>query len=162
MKLSMIAAMSSNRVIGIENKMPWHLPEDFKWFRKHTLNKPILMGKNTFLSIGKPLPNRENLVLTNSESFFHNGVDVFNSFDKAVEAHKNAPEIMIIGGAKVYQELIDKVDTLYLTKVNAYFEGDAFFPEIDKTKWKTIFTKTFKADDCNEYDLDFFIMDRVE
>ena len=93
MKLSMIAAMSSNNVIGLENKMPWHLPEDFKWFRKHTLGKPVLMGKNTFLSIGKPLPNRENLVLTNSKGFFHNGVDVFNSFDKAYPRPLDPPVI---------------------------------------------------------------------
>ena len=161
MKLSMIAAMSRNSVIGIENKMPWHLPEDFKWFRKHTLNKPILMGKNTFLSIGKPLPNRQNLVLTNSKDFYHSGVEIFNSFDQAIDAYKNTPEIMIIGGAKVYEEHIDKVDTLYLTTVNIHLEGDAFFPDIEKNKWKTAFTKTFKSDDCNQYDLDFFILNRV-
>ncbi|WP_415635546.1 type 3 dihydrofolate reductase [Paraphotobacterium marinum] len=162
MKLSMIAAMSSNNVIGLENKMPWHLPEDFKWFRKHTLGKPVLMGKNTFLSIGKPLPNRQNLVLTNSKDFFHIGVEAFNSFDNAIDAYKNASEIMIIGGAKVYEEHIDKVDTLYLTKVNAYLDGDAFFPEVDKDKWRTEFTKTFKANDSNQYDLDFFILNRVK
>jgi dihydrofolate reductase len=131
MKISLIAAMGENRVIGVDNRMPWHLSADLKRFRQITLGKPILMGRRTHESIGKPLPGRENIVLTRDSAYQSPGCTLVHNRDQAVRAAGDAPELMVIGGAGLYQEFLPLADRLYLTLIQHTFEGDTFFPTID-------------------------------
>ena len=137
-----IAAMAKNRVIGKDNKIPWYIKDDFKHFKELTLNNPIIMGKNTFLSLPKkPLPKRENIVLTFSKySFSYDNITIKNSIKDAFEycKNKNYPKIYIIGGASIYKQSIDLVDKIELTVIDKDYEGDTYFPEFDLNKWKLI------------------------
>ncbi len=130
--LALIAAQASNRVIGVNNQMPWHVPEDFKYFKRVTMGKPVLMGRKTFESIGRPLPGRKNIVITRQSSWTADGVVVCHSLAEAVSlAEQETPEeIMIIGGAQIYEEALPLVDTIYLTRIDRAFDGDAWFPVI--------------------------------
>jgi len=138
MRLSLIAAMTDEGVIGFQNRLPWHLPEDLKNFKKITMGKPVIMGRKTYESIGKPLPGRKNIVLTRNTSFQAEGVTVVASLDQAIEVCKkeeiSEDEIFVIGGAQIYQEALPRADRLYLTKIHQSFKGDAYFPEIDLEK----------------------------
>jgi dihydrofolate reductase len=130
--ISLIAALSTNRVIGKENKLPWNLPTDMKYFKKVTSGKPVIMGRKTFDSIGRPLPNRRNIVVTgNPQKIKNKEVRVVKTISKAfLEAEKDSPEeIFIIGGGQIYQQTIDLADKLYLTVVETLIQGDTFFPE---------------------------------
>lgn len=143
MKISLIAALTPNRVIGKDGKMPWHLSEDLKYFKKTTLNKPIIMGRKTFESLGqKPLPNRKNIVVTSDMFKFANipGITIVNTLESALKAcDADAEEVMIIGGAKIYEQFMPKADRLYLSLIHGEFEGDTYFPEYDAVKkWKKI------------------------
>ena len=145
--VTLIAAMADNRVIGRDNQLPWHLPEDLKYFKKVTLGKPIVMGRKTYQSIGRPLPGRANIVLTRDTSFSAEGVSVYNTIDKALEAATaiatadGVDEVMVIGGAELYQSLLSRADRLYLTRVHASVEGDAYFPELDWSEWQQTFNE---------------------
>lgn len=137
MIISMIAAMSENRVIGKDNKLPWHIPDDLKHFKNTTLGKPVIMGRKTFESMGsKPLPNRLNIVLTQDKHFQAVGCIVVHSIDQALEAAKSAPEVMIIGGQKIYQQFLPLAARLYLSIVHRTVEGDTFFPELNEADWE--------------------------
>lgn len=142
--LSLIVAMARNRVIGRDNGLPWHLPEDLKYFKAATMGKPILMGRKTFESIGRPLPGRLNIVITRDSEWRHEGVMVADSLEEALaQAAKDpsalaAGEIMVIGGEQIYRATIEKADRLYITRVDAGVEGDAFFPEFDESDWREI------------------------
>ncbi len=159
MIISMIAAMDENRLIGADNALPWHLPADFKHFKQVTMARPIIMGRKTFESIGRPLPGRKNIVLSHGE-FQHDGVVTVQSIDEALhEASQttddNIPaEVMIIGGANLYQQMIDKADKLYLTHVKTSCEGDAWFPEVDMREWEIVSQQSVSADEKNNYDFD--------
>lgn len=146
MKISLIAAVSKNNVTGVNGKIPWHIPEDFLFFKKTTTGHHILMGKNTYNSIGKPLPNRTNIVLTRDTSFKQKGCVICHSINEAVNyARKNnETELFIIGGEKVYEQTIDIADHLYITRIEKSFKGDTFFPKIDNLKWKIKILKTDK------------------
>lgn len=140
--ISLIVAMAKNHVIGMKNDLPWHIPADLKRFKELTRGKPCIMGRNTFESIfariGKPLPDRLNIVISKS-GFKADNIEVCESLDNAIAHAKNKyphTEIMIIGGASVYAQAIDKVDRLYLTIISKEPEGDAFFPEINYSEWK--------------------------
>ena len=140
MTFSLIAAVAKNNCIGKNNKIPWNIPEDFQYFKKITLGKTCLMGQATFESIldylGKPLPGRETVVLTlNKDYVAPKDVRVFNSLDEAFEKLKNE-DVFICGGASIYRQTINRVDTLYITHIDQTPEGDTFFPEIDKNIWK--------------------------
>ncbi len=161
MTLSLIAAIDKNRLIGNDNKIPWYLPADFAYFKETTMGKPIIMGRTTFESIGKPLPCRRNIVLTRGE-FMHEGVDVVHSFDEAVRSAKDEGEVFVIGGAQVYKEALSRADKLYITFVEGEFEGDIFFPEIDWDDWKEIKSDTRKADEKNPYDMKFAVFERMK
>jgi len=150
MIISLIAAMDKNRLIGADNGMPWHLPADFKYFKEVTMGKPIVMGRKTFESIGKPLPGRLNVVISR-RGFSAQGVTSVESIDAALEAVNHAEEVMIIGGANIYQQMIDKADRIYLTHVNAQCEGDAWFPEFDESQWNSVEEKSVVADGKNNY-----------
>lgn len=161
--LSMIVAMAQNRMIGKDNKMPWHLPDDLKYFKSKTLNKPVVMGRKTFESIGsKPLPNRPNLIISRNPNFKPDGAQVFNSVEAALACLKDYPEVMIMGGAQIYAQWIDRVDQLYITEVKASPEGDAFFPPIDHQAWYEDSREPHLADDRHAFAFDFVVYKRRE
>jgi dihydrofolate reductase len=138
MRVSLIVAMSTNRVIGIDNRMPWHLSADLKHFRAVTWGKPILMGRKTYESIGRPLPGRENIVLTSDASYRAEGCAVVNSLEQGLAVAAHHPEVMIIGGAALYQATLPVADRLYLTRIDQDFQGDTFFPELNWSEWQEI------------------------
>ena len=162
MKLSLIAAMADNRVIGIENRLPWNLPADMKWFRQHTLGKPVIMGRKTFESIGKALPQRTNIVVSRDKTFSAPDCLVVGDLATALEAVKEAEEAMVIGGASFYQQTLPLADRLYLTLIHADVEGDAWFPQIDFSKWREVQRQDHYADDKNDYDYSFLILEKNE
>ncbi|MGZ8191727.1 MAG: dihydrofolate reductase [Methylococcaceae bacterium] len=136
MKISLIVAMASNRVIGLNNQMPWHLSADLKKFKKITMGSAILMGRKTFESIGRPLPGRTNIIISRNPTYQQEGCLVFNSVEKALECccHKEK-EIFVIGGSALYEMLLPVADRLYLTEIKQEFYGDTFFPEMDTDYW---------------------------
>ena len=138
MSQSIIVAMAHNRVIGAKNDMPWHLPADLKYFKRITLGKPIIMGRKTFDSIGRPLPGRQNIVVTRNGSWAHEGVDVATSLEAALALVDEAEEIMITGGAQIFEMAMDAVDRLYITEIDLDVEGDTYFPEFQVSDWKEI------------------------
>ncbi len=146
MTLSLIVAMDNNRVIGKDNDLPWHLPADLKFFKATTLGKPIIMGRKTFESIGRPLPGRRNIVVTRNADWSADGVDVATNLDAAIALVAGEPEAMIIGGAQIYGQALDYVDRLHVTEVDTSVEGgDAHFPEIAPTLWSEISRETHPA-----------------
>jgi len=160
MIISLIAAMDKNRLIGADNAMPWHLPTDFKYFKEVTMGKPIIMGRKTFESIGKPLPGRLNIVISRS-GFSAQGVTSVDSIGAALKAVSNVEEVMIIGGANIYQQMIDRADRMYLTHVNAMCEGDTWFPEFDERRWNTVEEKSVVADEKNNYSFKIIKYERM-
>lgn len=136
MRIAMIAAMANNRVIGKDNKMPWHLPEDLKHFKAMTLGKPVVMGRKTFESIGRPLPGRHNIVISRQADLVIEGVTCVTSFDAAKQAAGECEELVIMGGGQLYRELLPQADILYLTQINLDVEGDTYFPEWDARDWQ--------------------------
>ncbi|REC94341.1 dihydrofolate reductase [Kushneria indalinina] len=136
--VAMIAAMSRNRVIGVEGKLPWHLPEDLKFFKAVTLHKPLIMGRATFASIGKALPNRLNIVVTRDESFEHPGVRVCHDLESALALAddqamiEGVEEIMVIGGGEIYRQTLSCASRLYLTEIDVEVKGDTFFPALEE------------------------------
>ncbi|MCW9015247.1 MAG: type 3 dihydrofolate reductase [Gammaproteobacteria bacterium] len=157
--ISLIAAMDKNRLIGINNGLPWHLPADFKHFKAVTMGKPVVMGRKTFESIGKPLPGRTNVVVSRSD-LEADGVIVVDSIDNALQAVSDAEEVMIIGGASFYSQMIDRADRLYLTHVDAECEGDAWFPKIDADKWQVTTEESYLADEHNNYNFKILLYER--
>ncbi len=161
-KIALIAAMTDDRVIGIENRLPWKLPADMKWFRRHTLGKPIVMGRKTFESFGgKPLPERLNIVITRDRDYRAEGAVVVHDIDAALDAAGDAEEVMIIGGASFYEQMLPWADRLYLTFVHADVEGDAWFPEFDRSQWREVYREDHEADEKNPYAYSFVILERV-
>jgi dihydrofolate reductase len=161
MKLSIIVAMDRNRVIGKGDALPWHISEDLKHFKKITMGKPIIMGRKTHESIGRPLPGRENIILTRDTSYQPEGCTVLHSMEEIIQHCKNVQEVMITGGAEIYNLSFEKVTQLYLTEVHAEIEGDTFFPKFDRSKWKEVSREDFKADEKNEFDYSFVLLERV-
>ena len=159
--LSMIVAMGQNRMVGKDNKMPWHLPDDLKYFKSKTLNKPVIMGRKTFESIGsKPLPNRPNLIISRNEAFQAEGAIVFNSVEAALAELADYAEVMIMGGAQIYAQWIDQVDQLYITEVKASPQGDVFFPAIDHQAWMEVSREPHPADERHAFAFDFVVYKR--
>jgi len=160
MILSLIAAMDKNRVIGQNNQLPWHLPADLKHFKRMTQGKPIVMGRKTFESIGHPLKGRVNVVLSHQLDFFEDGCQVFNSFEKALTALSGASEIMIIGGARLFEYTLPIADKMYLTCIDHTFEGDTFFPSWKDQEWKTVSQEPHHPDEENAYSYCFLELQR--
>ena len=161
MIVSIIVALAENGVIGKDNGLPWHLGADMKRFKTITTGHTILMGKNTYLSIGRPLPNRRNVVLTTSMTDIE-GCEVINSVEQIDSLGLNDDdELIVIGGARVYEQFISKADRLYLTVVHAQADGDTRFPEFDNDQWNTTWiSERFKADEKNDYDYTFINLER--
>jgi len=159
--ISMIAAMDQQRVIGRENKMPWHLPEDLKYFKRRTLEKPVLMGRNTLLSMGRALPKRTNIVLTRQPEFEFEGCLIARSFEEGIELAGDVDEIMIIGGGTIYEQFLDRADRLYLTEIQHSFGGDTHFPELSMSKWKEVERQKCEPDEKNRYEYHFVTYERA-
>ena len=164
--LAVIVAVADNGVIGRNNSLPWHLPEDLRYFKRVTLGKPVVMGRKTFESIGRPLPGRANIVITRSHEWSVDGVSVVNSLDDAlrlaadIAALDGADELMVIGGAEIYTNAIPLAQRLYLTQVHADVEGDAWLPEIDWSRWREVSRERFAASEDNPFDYSFVVFER--
>ena len=163
MKLSMIVAVAENGVIGRNNSLPWYLPNDLKYFKQTTMGKPVIMGRKTYESIGKPLPGRTNIVITRQADYQPEGVKVVNSVEAAKELAESVclidgqDEAMIMGGAEIYALSLPSTDRLYLTEVHADVQGDAFFPEYDKSRWQEVAREDFAAEGPNPYSYSFVV-----
>ncbi|MDO6637170.1 type 3 dihydrofolate reductase [Pseudoalteromonas carrageenovora] len=132
MIISMIAAMANNRVIGLDNKMPWHLPADLQHFKRVTTGKPVIMGRKTFESIGRPLPGRRNIIITRNNEYSAPGIETVTTPEAALKLVSNVEEVMIIGGGNIYQQFLEKADRLYLTFIDLDVKGDTQFPDYNK------------------------------
>lgn len=134
--ISLVAAMARNRVIGAGGRMPWHLPEDLKRFKKLTMGAPLIMGRKTHDSIGGPLPGRRNIVVTRRPGAIFRGCEVAHSLDEALALAGDAPEVFVIGGAELYRAALPRAERLYLTRIDAEYPGDTVFPEFDPADWR--------------------------
>jgi dihydrofolate reductase len=163
MKISLIAAMAEDRVIGRDNAMPWYLPADLKHFKAITLGKPVIMGRKTYESIGKALPSRQNIVISRSKDYQLDDACVVPSCDDAIaEAQKTSDDLMIIGGGSIYEALLDKATHLHLTFIKLVVEGDTRFPDWQSVgQWKEIGRELHKADEKNKYDYEFVSFERA-
>lgn len=159
---SLIVAMSKNHVIGVDNKMPWHLPADLKHFKELTLGKPIVMGRKTYESIGKPLPGRENIILTRNPDFDVPGCWVTGDIEAVFQKYQDVPEIMIIGGAQLFEHCLPLADRLYLTYVDLEIKGDASFPFFDTSEWQEIERVEYPADENNNYACTYCTLERIK
>jgi len=160
MIISLIAAMDRNRLIGSENTLPWHLPADFKHFKEVTLGKPVIMGRKTFESIGRPLPGRKNIVVSRN-GFQADGVESAASIADALNLVSNEDEVMIIGGANFYEQMIGRAQRMYLTHVDAACTGDAWFPEVNEEDWNVVDSFHVNADEKNNYSFDVITYERA-
>jgi len=158
--ISLIAAMASNRVIGINNTLPWHLPADFKHFKAVTMGKPILMGRKTYESIGRPLPGRTNIIITHNPSYVAEGCYVVNSIEQALTLTEDDVEVMVIGGASFYQQTLAIAQRIYLTVIHHEFEGDAHFVEYDESIWHEVERADYQPDEKNCYPYSFLTLEK--
>lgn len=161
MIISLIAAMAENRVIGMDNRLPWKLPADMRWFKEKTMGKPVIMGRKTFESFGaKPLPGRQNIIVTRQMDYQAKGALVVHSVDEAMTVASPNDEIMIIGGASFYEQMLSRANRFYLTIIHHNFEGDTIFPFFDKNKWTEVFREDHDADEKNSYAYSFIILEK--
>jgi len=157
--ISLIAALAADRIIGMENAMPWDLPADLAWFKRNTLKKPVIMGRLTFESIGRPLPGRLNIVVS-SKPGSAEGVTWVTSLDAALQAAGDAEEVMVIGGGRIYEQMLPRADRLYLTHIDAEVEGDTQFPDYEPDEWQSTISEFHDADAQNSHSYCFEILDR--
>lgn len=166
-KLSVIVAVAENLVVGKNNALPWHLSEDLQYFKRTTLGKPIVMGRKTFESIGRPLPGRTNIVISRNPDYFAQGIKIVSSLEQAFQLVEDtaliddSQELMVIGGAAIYAAAIPVADRLYVTEVHAEVEGDAYLPNIDWGNWIESSRERHMAIAPNPYDYSFVVYDRV-
>jgi len=160
MLLSLIAAMAKDRVIGKDNAMPWHLPADLRHFKAVTLGKPVVMGRRTFESIGRPLPGRRNLVISRNPQWQVEGVEVASSLEAALALLADCDEVMIIGGGQLYTEALPRADRLYLTYIDAQLSGDTHFPDYMPLGWQELERTRHPADEKNAYACEFVTLSR--
>ena len=160
MMISLIAALAADRVIGMENAMPWDLPADLAWFKRNTLNKPVIMGRLTWESIGRPLPGRHNIVVSSRPGQNVDGVTWVTSLEQALAAAGDVEEIMVIGGGRIYEQMLDRADRIYLTHIDAEVEGDTHFPDYEPDEWQSVFSEFHDADEKNSHSYCFEILER--
>ena len=158
--LGLVVAISSNNAIGKDNQLLWHLPADLKHFKSITSGHTIIMGRKTYDSIGKPLPNRRNIVITRQKNLQLDGVEVVNSLDEALALCKGDEKVFVIGGAEIYRQAISICDKIELTRVHQEFEADAFFPELDKETWKEVWKEDHLPDEKNKFAYTFSTLER--
>ena len=158
----MIVAHANNRIIGKDNDMPWYLPADLAYFKKTTLGKPVVMGRKTFESIGRPLPGRQNIVISRDAEYQAEGVDVVSSVEQALAKAANVDEIMVIGGGAIYRHCLPAAQRLYITHIDAEIDGDTQFPAYNtEHEWQKVSSEVLPADEKNAYALDFCVYERV-
>ena len=160
--ISIIVAASTNNVIGAQGELPWRLSDDLRHFKKVTMDKPIVMGRKTWESIGRALPGRQNIVVTRQSGYTAEGCDVVASIQAAVSVAGDVEEIMVIGGSQIYDLALPMAQRLYLTRVHADVDGDAHFPPVDETVWTLISDERHAADERNEFDYSFRVYERPD
>lgn len=159
--LAIAVAVGENFAIGKNNQLLWHMPADLKFFKHTTSGHTVIMGRKTFDSVGKPLPNRRNIIITRDTQLKIDGVEVVNSLEAAIELTKEKTKaVFIVGGAQIYREALPITDTLYLTTIHHIFDADTFFPEIDRNDWEVVSSEPHKADEKNKYDYTFEVLKR--
>lgn len=159
MRLSIIVAMDTNQLIGKDNALPWHLPQDLAYFKKTTIGKTVLMGRKTYQSIGFALPDRRNIVISHNADFKAQGCEVVASIDDALTLTKNDNEVMIMGGASFYKQMLPIVDRLYITQIENEFEGDTYFPAFNQDDFVETFRETHLVNKKTPYTYHFIILD---
>lgn len=158
--ISLLWAMDENRAIGRNNQLPWHLPEDLKYFKRVTMGKPIAMGRKTYDSIGRPLPGRENIVITRRLGVTIEGCTVIHDVNDLLQ--RNDEELFVIGGAEIFKEILPFADRLYVTEIREEFEADTFFPEFNLSDWELIESIPGMKDEKNPYNYDFLVYQRKQ
>src|SRR6476646_5864533 len=158
--ISIIVATDEENGIGKDNQLMWHLPKDLKFFKTTTSGHPVIMGRKTFDSVGRPLPNRRNIVITHQKDLKIEGVEVFNALENAIKACAN-DEIFIVGGGEIYKQALPFTNKIYLTKVHHTFNADAFFPEFNPAEWKLIFKQDHEKDEKHAYRFSFLTFSRI-
>lgn len=159
--ISIIVAISENGVIGSDNRLPWHLPDDLKRFKALSLGKPIVMGRRTFESIGRPLPGRTTIVVSRQPGLAIAGTVVAQSLDAALAAAGTAPEVVVIGGAEIFRQALPRTDVIHLTRVHARIAGDVVFPELEPGKWRETAVEHHAADERHQYAFTFVTLHRA-
>ena len=160
MLISIVVAASTNNVIGKNGQLPWRLPDDLKYFRAITMGKPIVMGRLTWESIGRPLPGRQNIVITRNPDYVAEGCDVVTSPAAALGVAGEAAEVMIIGGGRIYELFLPQARRLYLTRVQVDVDGDTYFPAISEDDWRLVSCDAHAAEDANEFGFEFRVYER--
>jgi dihydrofolate reductase len=161
MNISIVVAMSSNSLIGRDGDLPWHLSADLQHFKSITMGKPIVMGRLTYESIGRPLPGRENIVLTRDPDYKADGCTIVHDLEQITSRCSGTEEIMVIGGAQLYIETIPLANKLFITEVHAELDGDTFFPDFDRKQWREIERQHFDADEKNDFDYSFVVLEHI-
>lgn len=159
--IAIIVAVSQNGVIGTDNRLPWRLPDDLKRFKLLSLGKPVVMGRRTFESIGHPLPGRANIVVSRQAGLAIEGVVVAGSLDAALAAAGTVPEVVVIGGAEIFRQVLPRTDIIHLTRVHARVAGDVVFPELDSGQWRETAVEHHPADERHQYAFTFLTLQRV-
>ncbi|MEH7381894.1 dihydrofolate reductase [Bacillus sp. JJ1533] len=160
--ISLLLAMDKNQLIGKDNDLPWRLPADLAYFKRVTMGHPIIMGRKTYDSIGRPLPGRENIIVTRDTSYKAEGCKVIHSIDEIVEMSKETDqELFVIGGAEIFKEILPYSERLYITEIDEEFEGDTYFPVFDKAKWKVISKEKGIKDEKNPYEYTFLVYEKT-
>ena len=161
MTIAIAVATGENREIGKNNQLLWHMPADLKFFKQTTSCHTVILGRKTFDSVGRPLPNRRNIVITRDASLQIEGAEVVNSLDEALSITQNEEKpVFIIGGAEIYRQALPKTDLLYLTTIHHQFDADTFFPEFDRNEWEVLSSEPHQADKKNKYDYTFEVLKR--
>lgn len=158
--ISLIVAMDQNGLIGRDNDLPWRLSADLQYFKQITMGKPIIMGRKTHESIGRALPGRQNIVISRDSAFIAEDCTVVSSIPDALLAAGNVEEVMFMGGASLYEQVLPRIERLYLTQVHTKLEGDTWFPEWDKKEWQQVSRIDYLADEKNEFDYSFIVLER--
>lgn len=159
-RISLVVATARNLAIGKDNQLLWHLPNDLKFFKKTTSGHAVIMGRKTYESIGKPLPNRRNIIITRQENYSAEQIETVPSIEAALALCEGDDEVFVIGGAEIYRLTLPRADRIYLTRVDVALEGDAFFPQLPDGEWETISTEAFPADERHAYPYAFEILER--
>lgn len=161
MRINIVVAKSENDVIGRDGDLPWRLPADLQHFKATTLGHPLVMGRKTHESIGRPLPGRHNIVVSRQTDYLAAGCTVAGSLEQAITVAHPATEIMIIGGATLYAAALPRAERIYLTEVHAQLSGDTCFPRIDRDAWREVTRERHAADDANDHDYSFVVLERL-
>lgn len=161
MIVSIIVAMDESRVIGKDNKLPWHLPRELQYVKRTTMGHPIILGRKNYESIGRPLPGRRNIIVTRNEHFQAEGCEIAHNIDEVFQMCKSEEEIFIFGGEEIYKLFLPYTNKLYITKIHHTFEGDTFFPEINEHEWIEQFAEEGITDDKNPYRYSYHIFEKM-